>query len=394
MYTCNLDSMRDKIETFSKFGDAGHGGITRYALSEEDKMAREEWLRRMKAIGATIEMDDLANMYATLPGSEPGLKRIAMGSHCDSVKNGGNYDGILGVMSAMEVLETVARDNIPHRHPLTAMIFTNEEGSEFPPCMMCSGTMAHDYMPERFRDNFAYEKMMASRSILTPEVTFAERLAAFPYKGDKANRMSPEKFRALFETHIEQGPILEDAGKDINRGIFLDVFPMDALPDSPKQQQSLRRELDIYKKILDYEYNIPYEVLPAKGRLFYHLIHLFFRVVPYKAFFQHFNHKVLGKYSADHTTEKVADLSLAWRDCVHWKREWFTDFVYLPFENLQLRAPYRYKEVLSHQYGDYMKIPDDVTAPNGRCHGEVTFEPDVPYTEYFRMHPQKRGKQC
>ena len=215
MYTCNLDSMRDKIETFSKFGDAGHGGITRYALSEEDKMAREEWLRRMKAIGATIEMDDLANMYATLPGSEPGLKRIAMGSHCDSVKNGGNYDGILGVMSAMEVLETVARDNIPHRHPLTAMIFTNEEGSEFPPCMMCSGTMAHDYMPERFRDNFAYEKMMASRSILTPEVTFAERLAAFPYKGDKANRMSPEKFRALFETHIEQGPILEDAGKDI-----------------------------------------------------------------------------------------------------------------------------------------------------------------------------------
>ena len=215
MYTCNLDSMRDKIETFSKFGDAGHGGITRYALSEEDKMAREEWLRRMKAIGATIEMDDLANMYATLPGSEPGLKRIAMGSHCDSVKNGGNYDGILGVMSAMEVLETVARDNIPHRHPLTAMIFTNEEGSEFPPCMMCSGTMAHDYMPERFRDNFAYEKMMASRSILTPGVTFGERLAAFPYKGDKANRMSPEQYRALFETHIEQGPILEDAGKDI-----------------------------------------------------------------------------------------------------------------------------------------------------------------------------------
>ena len=84
-----------------------------------------------------------------------------------------------------------------------------------PPCMMCSGTMAHDYMPERFRDNFEYSKMMASKSILTPDVTFGERLAAFPYKGDKANRMSPEKYMALFETHIEQGPILEDAGKDI-----------------------------------------------------------------------------------------------------------------------------------------------------------------------------------
>ena len=156
-----------------------------------------------------------AQIYATLPGSEPGLKRIVMGSHCDSVKNGGNYDGILGVMSAMEVLETVVAENIPHKHPLTAMIFTNEEGSEFPPCMMCSGIMAHDYMPERFRDNFEYSKMMASHSILTPEVTFGERLAAFPYKGDKANRMSPEKYKALFETHIEQGPILEDAGKDI-----------------------------------------------------------------------------------------------------------------------------------------------------------------------------------
>ena len=112
MYRCDTKSMEDKIKTFSKFGDAGHGGITRYALSEEDKMARAEWLRRMEAIGATIEMDDLANMYATLPGSEPGLKRIVMGSHCDSVKNGGNYDGILGVMSAMEVLETVVRENI------------------------------------------------------------------------------------------------------------------------------------------------------------------------------------------------------------------------------------------------------------------------------------------
>lgn len=92
MYHCSLERMSDKIHTFSKFGDAGHGGITRYALSEEDKMARAEWVKRMTAIGATIEMDDLANMYATIPGSDPNAKRIVMGSHCDSVKNGGNYD--------------------------------------------------------------------------------------------------------------------------------------------------------------------------------------------------------------------------------------------------------------------------------------------------------------
>lgn len=215
MYLCDVNRMEDKIKTFAKFGDAGHGGITRYSLSPESIQARDEFVRRMTAIGATIETDDLANMYATIPGSDPNAKRIVMGSHCDSVKNGGNYDGILGVMGAMEVLETVVKENIPHRHPLTAMIWTNEEGSEFPPCMMSSGTVCYDYMPERFRDNFEFSKMMASRSILDPEITFGEKLSTFKYKGDKANRINPNQYKAMFELHIEQGPILEDAGKDV-----------------------------------------------------------------------------------------------------------------------------------------------------------------------------------
>ena len=215
MYQCDEKRMEDKIKTFAQFGDAGHGGITRYSLSEEAIQARDEFVRRMQAIGATIETDDLANMYATIPGSDPNAKRIVMGSHCDSVKNGGNYDGILGVMGAMEVLETIVANQIPHKHPLTAVIFTNEEGSEFPPCMMCSGILAHDYMPERFRDNFAYEKMMQSKSILDPEMTFGKKLETFKYKGDIQNRMTPEKYQAMFELHIEQGPILEDAGKDV-----------------------------------------------------------------------------------------------------------------------------------------------------------------------------------
>lgn len=96
----------------------------------------------MEAIGAKIECDDVACMYATIEGSDPNAKRIVMGSHCDSVKNGGNYDGILGVMTGMEVLETVVAENIPHKHPLTAMIWTNEEGSLYPPAMMVSGIIA------------------------------------------------------------------------------------------------------------------------------------------------------------------------------------------------------------------------------------------------------------
>lgn len=93
MYTCNLESMENKIKTFSKFGDAGHGGITRYSLSKEAIMARKEFQKRMENIGAVIEVDDLANMYATIPGTDAEAPRIVMGSHADSVKNGGNYDG-------------------------------------------------------------------------------------------------------------------------------------------------------------------------------------------------------------------------------------------------------------------------------------------------------------
>ena len=215
MYTCSLEKMKDKIKTFSAFGDAGHGGITRYSLSEAAVMARNEFRKRMEKIGAKIETDDLGDMYATLEGSDPDAKRIVMGSHVDSVKNGGNYDGILGVMSAMEVLETVAEKKIPHKHPLTAMIWTNEEGSLYPPAMMCSGIVCNDYLPEDIGAKFRFEDMMNSKSILDQTKTFGEALDKSGFKGDRKYRLSPDRYQYMFETHIEQGPILEDAGCDI-----------------------------------------------------------------------------------------------------------------------------------------------------------------------------------
>ena len=215
MFHCSEERMADKIKTFSAFGDARHGGITRYSLSPEAILARNEFKKRMEAIGATIETDDLANMYATIPGSDPAAKRIVMGSHVDSVKNGGNYDGILGVMSAMEVLETIVKEKIPHKHPLTAMIWTNEEGSLYPPAMMCSGIVCYDYLPEDIRAKFKYEDMMQSKSILDNTATFGEALDKSGLKGDKKYRISPERYQYMFETHIEQGPILEDNGNDV-----------------------------------------------------------------------------------------------------------------------------------------------------------------------------------
>lgn len=215
MYECSEARMQDKISTMSKFGDAGHGGITRYSLSPEALQARGEFIRRMEAIGAEIKTDDVACVYATLKGSDPFLKNIVMASHCDSVKNGGNYDGILGVMGAMEVLETIAAENIPHKHDITAMIWTNEEGSLYPPAMMASGIICNKYLPEDIAKNFRFEDMMASKSVLDPTKTFEMALNASGYKGDIKNRLNPEEYKAMFELHIEQGPILEAAGNDI-----------------------------------------------------------------------------------------------------------------------------------------------------------------------------------
>jgi len=138
-----------------------------------------------------------------------------MASHIDSVTNGGNYDGILGVISAMEALETIVAENIPHIHPITAMVWTNEEGSLYPPAMMCSGIVCYDYLPSSVKEKFRKEDMLATKDVLTGKTTFGQALDNSGFKGDEANRLSPEKYMYMFETHIEQGPILEDAGNDV-----------------------------------------------------------------------------------------------------------------------------------------------------------------------------------
>ena len=203
---CNEKRMEDKIKTFSKIGDTGNGGITRYSLSKEAILAREEFIKRMKSIGAKIELDDMANIYATIEGEDSTLKRIVMASHLDSVKNGGNYDGILGVIGAMEVLETIVKNNIKHKHPITAMVWTNEEGSLYPPAMMSSGVLC---------GKFNKEKMLQSKSILDGKTTFKEVLEKSGYIGSEKNRLNPHNYKCMLEFHIEQGPILEAHKKDI-----------------------------------------------------------------------------------------------------------------------------------------------------------------------------------
>ena len=203
MLTCSKDRMEDKIKTFSKFGDTGKGGITRLSLSPEALDAREEFCKRCRDLGMDIKTDDMANIYATIPG-EVGLPAIMSGSHLDSVRQGGNYDGILGVLTALEAAETIVTEKIPHKHPITVIVWTNEEGARFEPAMMSSGVIT---------GKFDKDVMLASKD--TEGVTFKEALEASGYMGESTNRMTPEKYMALLELHVEQGPVLEDEKVDI-----------------------------------------------------------------------------------------------------------------------------------------------------------------------------------
>lgn len=205
MLTCSFERMDEKIKTFSKFGDTGHGGITRFSLSTEAIAARTEFKCRMEALGAAVITDDMANMYATLPGTE-NLPAIMTGSHLDSVRQGGNYDGVLGVLTALEAAETIVTEKITHRHPITVVVWTNEEGARFEPAMMSSGVVC---------GKFGKESMLNSVAKDIPGYTFGEALEKSGFKGDEKNRMSPEKVQALVELHIEQGPVLVAEGYDI-----------------------------------------------------------------------------------------------------------------------------------------------------------------------------------
>ena len=206
MYECDIKRMEEKITAFGGFGDTGHGGITRFSLSPAAIQARNEIKLRMTRLGLDFKTDDLGDIYCTLPGTDPDAKVIMSGSHCDSVRQGGNYDGILGVLTAMEVIETIVTQKIPHRHPIQLVVWTNEEGALYEPAMMCSGIIC---------GKFKKEEMFASVAKDGSGKTFGQDLSESGFLGEEKNRIEPSKTEALVELHIEQGPVLENGGYDV-----------------------------------------------------------------------------------------------------------------------------------------------------------------------------------
>lgn len=191
----NGERLKNELERFANFGRTENNGVTRLSLSDEDKRARDFFRSRCEELGLSVKVDDMGCMYATLAGIEEKLP-IVIGSHLDSVKKGGRFDGVLGVLAGLEVVRTLVENKIKPQVPITIVNFTNEEGARFEPSMMASGVLFGKF-----------EKAVMVKKTDRDGITFEEALKSIGYEGDVENRL--KEASAFLEMHIEQGPILE-----------------------------------------------------------------------------------------------------------------------------------------------------------------------------------------
>lgn len=210
MYKCNSRRLQDSIEQFSQFGATLNGGVTRLSLSKEDILARNYFCKCCEELGMEIKVDDMANIYAILPGKKE-VPPIVMGSHLDSVEKGGKFDGVLGVLTALEAIRTLKDNDVELDVPLMIVNFTNEEGARFDPAMMSSGVIAAKF-----------EKAQMLQSVDNNGMTFQAALQASGYEGEQQHRL--KEALAYIELHIEQGPVLE--AKQMEIGVVEGVLGM------------------------------------------------------------------------------------------------------------------------------------------------------------------------
>ncbi|MEH7438901.1 Zn-dependent hydrolase [Neobacillus drentensis] len=191
----NGERLMKELEQFVDFGRTENNGVTRLSLSEEDRRVRDYFRSCCEELGMSVKVDDMGCMYATLEGTE-NKPPILIGSHLDTVKKGGRFDGVLGVVTGLEVVRTLVENNIKPKIPITIVNFTNEEGARFEPSMMASGVLS---------GKFDKSVMLQKKDV--EGTTFGEALKAIGYEGEVENRL--KEATAFLELHIEQGPILE-----------------------------------------------------------------------------------------------------------------------------------------------------------------------------------------
>jgi beta-ureidopropionase / N-carbamoyl-L-amino-acid hydrolase len=180
---------------------AGTAGAARLALTEEDRAGRDLVTGWMRDLGMAVTVDAIGNVVGLRPGRED-LAPVMTGSHIDTVGTGGRYDGNLGVLAGLELVETLERHRITTRRPLAVAFFTNEEGSRFPPDMMGSLVYVGGLAVEDAHDTIGIDGKRVG-----DELARIGYLGSHPCPGPAPH--------AFVELHIEQGPVLEEAAVEV-----------------------------------------------------------------------------------------------------------------------------------------------------------------------------------
>jgi N-carbamoyl-L-amino-acid hydrolase len=200
--------LRRSLEAMAEIGATPGGGVHRLTLSHEDKRARDLLVSWLDELRLQVAVDEMGDIFGRRRGQDDGLPPVMAGSHVDSQPKGGRFDGILGVMGALEVLRTLDEHGIETRRSVMLVDWTNEEGSRFAPAMMASGVWAG-----KLERDWAWARTDVSGAV------FVDELASIGYRGGLPCASWP--IHAYFELHIEQGPLLEREGRTIGvpRGI-------------------------------------------------------------------------------------------------------------------------------------------------------------------------------
>jgi N-carbamoyl-L-amino-acid hydrolase len=198
----NGERLWQSLMTMAEIGATAKGGVNRQTLTDEDRRGRDLFRRWCEEAGLQVSVDRMGSMFARRRGRDEGRPPVMLGSHLDSQPTGGKFDGALGVLGALEVIRTLNDHGVETEAPLEVVNWTNEEGVRFPPAMISSGVFAGAFDLEYGLSR----KDHAGRTI-------AEELRRIGYAGDRPVGGRP--LGALFELHIEQGPILEAEGERI-----------------------------------------------------------------------------------------------------------------------------------------------------------------------------------
>jgi N-carbamoyl-L-amino-acid hydrolase len=192
----------NSLMELARIGATDKGGVKRLALTDLDRQGRDLVVQWGREAGLSITVDKIGNVFMRREGSNPALPPIVTGSHIDTQPTGGKFDGNYGVLAGLEVVRTLNDLNIRTEAPIEVAFWTNEEGSRFVPVMMGSGV---------FCGAFSLETAYAARDV--DGLSVGEELERIGYRGEQTPGEHP--IGAYFETHIEQGPVLEDADKVI-----------------------------------------------------------------------------------------------------------------------------------------------------------------------------------